>query len=391
MLTAPFRGAKRAGAAAVVVLLQTFAVSAAFAQAPCAPCPAPTPLVCPPACPPPATYPAFPTAPLPGQTPIIPEQQAPAATQAPTIPQVAQAPDFGAEQARAAGGGETFAAASSAVGYIDPALPLTCFRLRADAAYDNNRPDRAEYFYPKCGCFKTAGIDPNAPGPPLPETSVDYQDIRSYIEYAPVPRFSAFVELPVRFLNPDNNANTSGFADMNAGFKYAMQYTPTQITTFQLRTYIPTGDPFKGLGTDHVSLEPALLFYRQITNRLSFEGELLDWIPVGGTNFQGNIVQYGGGLGYRVYNTPTARITPVAEFVGWTVLNGKEFLFPENVVKEAGGDTIINAKFGVRAGVGQLASTNLRNRAEIYVGYGRALTGTVWYKDIMRLEFRLNF
>ena len=55
-------------------------------------------------------------------------------------------------------------------GYIDNAVPVTMFRLRYESAYGNNRPDRAEFFYAKCGCFKT----PDAKGPPLPETNVDY-------------------------------------------------------------------------------------------------------------------------------------------------------------------------------------------------------------------------
>ena len=39
------------------------------------------------------------------------------------------------------------------VGYIDSAIPRSNIRLRYDDAYGNNRPDRAEYFYPQCGCF----------------------------------------------------------------------------------------------------------------------------------------------------------------------------------------------------------------------------------------------
>jgi hypothetical protein len=73
-------------------------------------------------------------------------------------------------------------------GYLDNALPFSHFRIRFDAAYDNNRPDRAEYFYAKCGCFRfvppSLGGDPDAPGPILPETSVDYQDVSAYLEIA---------------------------------------------------------------------------------------------------------------------------------------------------------------------------------------------------------------
>ena len=35
----------------------------------------------------------------------------------------------------------------SNVGYIDPAIPADLFRFRYDAAYDNNRPTRAEFFW----------------------------------------------------------------------------------------------------------------------------------------------------------------------------------------------------------------------------------------------------
>ena len=52
-------------------------------------------------------------------------------------------------------------------------------------------------------------------------------------------------------------------------------------------------------------------------------------------------------------------------------------------VADACGDTIVNAKFGVRMGLGNLF--------DIYTGYGRALTGEVWYKDVWRTELRIGF
>src|SRR5437660_1305295 len=50
---------------------------------------------------------------------------------------------------------------ASDVGYIDSAIPRTLLRLRADSAFNDNRPDRAEFFYAKCGCFR--GLSPNNP------------------------------------------------------------------------------------------------------------------------------------------------------------------------------------------------------------------------------------
>jgi hypothetical protein len=230
--------------------------------------------------------------------------------------------------------------------------------------------------------------NPKANGLPLPETNVDYQDISSYIEYAFSNRFSAFAEVPFRFLNPQVNNNTAGLADMNAGFKWAFIYSPEQVATYQLRTYIPTGASSRGLGTNHVSLEPALLYWRPLTDRLLLEAELRDWIPIGGTDFEGNVVRYGAGVSYRLFEGPGWTFTPVTELVGWTVLNGKETNPLGNNVFEvvsAGGNTIVNAKIGGHFRWGE----GLKN--DFYVGYGRALTGDVWYKDIIRVQFRRFF
>lgn len=304
-------------------------------------------------------------------TPPAAENQAAqnqAETEAPTAP-----PSVGSSLAL---GGGSF----SAAGYIDSAIPVTMFRLRFDAAYDDNRPDRAEFFYPKCGCFGG-----KAPGPPLPETSVDYQDISAYLEAALGNRFSGFVEVPVRFLNPEVNRDFTGIGDMNAGFKWAFVACEQRFLTFQLRTYIPTGDAFRGLGTRHVSLEPALLAYQRLTDRLVLEGELRDWIPINGTDFAGNVIRYGVGLGYDIVQRDGLRVTPIAEFVGWTVLGGKELAIAgaQSTTLDASGDTIVNMKLGVRTYFGP--------HSDVYVGWGHALTGAVWYKDILRAEYRWVF
>jgi hypothetical protein len=319
------------------------------------------------------------------ETPSTPDTTAGGGTTAPS-----GLAAFGGEAGGAVGGSTTALQLPNA-GYIDSAIPFTNFRLRYDSAYGDNRPDRAEYFYAKCGCFRIAGTDPRAPGPPLSETNVDYQDIRSYLEVAFANRFSVFAELPYRFLNPDQNANVNGLADMNAGFKAALLYEPGRVVTFQFRTYIPTGNAGRGLGTNHVSLEPSLLLYQKLTDRLLFEAQLADWIPVGGTDFAGNIIDYGFGLSYFVVNNPNFRVAPVGEMLGWTVLSGKQFAFPENVVTSAAGDTIVNGKVGVRFGFGPVTQPGYISGSSLFIGYSRALTGDVWYRDMLRVEYRMRF
>jgi hypothetical protein len=266
----------------------------------------------------------------------------------------------------------------SKVGYIDAAIPGDVFRLRYDTTYNNRRPSRAEFFY--------AQTAPAGPGLPFPEPGVDYQDFSAYAELTLLPRLSTFVEVPTRILNPDVNANTAGLGDLNAGFKVAFVQADTGVLTFQLRTYVPTGDADRGLGTNHVSLEPGLLFYEGLGCRAGLEGELRYTVPVGGTDFAGDVIRYGLGVHYDVFRGCEVRVAPVAEFVGWTVLGGKEsVVFPTGLsdVRGAAGDTIVNAKVGVRLG--------LADRADVYAGYGRPLTGERWYESTFRFELRLLY
>ena len=155
-------------------------------------------------------------------------------------------------------------------------------------------------------------------------------------------RLSVFAELAIQRTDiffPDNTGGTAivqngGLGDTIAGFKYALLTDDIQYLTFQFKTYIPTGDSHRGLGTHHTSLEPGLLYLRRLNCRTYFQGEFRYWIPVDGTDYAGNIIRYGAGLGYDIWNSNGSsplnpyvangwRVTAVGEFVGWSVLNGK--------------------------------------------------------------------
>ena len=76
----------------------------------------------------------------------------------------------------------------------------------------------------------------------------------------------------------------------------------------------------------------------------------------------------------------------LAAKLGWTFIDGQEFsplIDTPNHIESADGDTILNAKAGVRIGVG--------DNSEVAVSYGRALTGEFLYKNIIRAELRYKF
>jgi hypothetical protein len=286
-----------------------------------------------------------------------------------------------------AGGSAVGGGSFTGAGYVDPAIPVTQYRMRVDAAIDDNRPDRADFFY---------NVRTLPPGHP-PVDHINFQQLSNYFEWAMVPRFSVWADLPVRwvdffFHDPAVGQLThSGLSDVQFGFKYAILYDPSEILTFQWRTYAPTGDATTGLGRGNWNVEPALLYYRRLTSRLFFEGELEDFTPIAARdNYAGNVMTYGGSLSFLLYNRTTFRVVPVTELVGWHVFSGKETT-ATGAVKSAAGENIVNAKFGIRIGLGELVQPGFLNRVDFYVGYGRALTGTVWYKDIVRAEFRLRF
>ncbi len=290
----------------------------------------------------------------------------------------AQSPAPPAPTSTSAGQDDDFTIRDSSVGYIDSAIPANQVRLRYDSAYHITRPNRAEFYY--------GPGSPFGPGLEDPERSVDFQDVSAYLEVLFGPRLSVFAEVPVRFLNPEVNGNTWGLSDVSGGFKWAFWHGDGQVATLQVRAIAPTGDVNTGLSTTHATVEPALLYYRRLSERLTLEGEFRFWAPVGGTDFAGDVLRYGLGLSYEVCRTEHLTFRPVVEFVGWTVLNGKEtFTTPggDLVLKDAAGDDIVNVKLGLRTGIGE--------RLDFYAGWGHPLTGTRWYDNIIRVELRWAF
>lgn len=314
----------------------------------------------------------------PGQTP-----PGMAETPPPQLQPVVE-PEFGG-----LGGGAGVGPSVGLGGYIENAAPTTMARVRFDSAYNNNRPDRGEFFYPK-SLVTQAG---DARGPIQRERSIDYQELTMTGEVALAKRFSVFFNLPIRFLNPDINNNASGLGDISFGSKYAAIYNEHRVVSLFVQFHAPTGSLSQGLGNGNWWIEPGVLYLEQLSSKWQMFSEVRFLSSLSRrSDFTGSLVRYGLGTSYVVVQGQWGYVAPVVEVVGWTVLSGKELNLDSLQPVSASGDTIVNAKAGVRIGLGApKLGTPYPSRSDIYIGYGRALTGEVWYKDLVRVEFRRFF
>jgi Putative MetA-pathway of phenol degradation len=291
----------------------------------------------------------------------------------------------------------------SMVGYIEDATIGSKIRIRFDAASNTPAPDRAEFFYAKCGCYKLLvppgdpAFDPKAPGPgPGVPTNLNFQQLYVTGEYAPSRRFSVFVDLPFRWIQPQGFLagapfpNQGGISDIRAGVKLGLATSENAAVTFQFKSYFPSGDAARGLGTNHYSIEPALLLYYRFAPRVAVEGQFGDWHPINGSHgvpitssegFAGDVLFYGVGPSVELYRSEGVAFAPVVELVGWHVLGGFQTVL--GAPQRASGTDIVNMKFGGRV--------TIRDRNSFYVGYGRGLTDADWYRDIVRVEYRHIF
>jgi hypothetical protein len=287
----------------------------------------------------------------------------------------------------------------SMVGYVDDAIVGSQFRIRFDAGFKDNAPDRAEFFYPQCGC------NPGGPGPrPGAANNINFQQLYFQGEYAPVGRFSVFTEVPIRWIQPQSFipgtenvvngmhvtgaspfSNQSGISDVRAGFKLAVTASSNHSLTFQFKAYFPSGDGSRGLGTAHYSIEPSLLYYQRLSERWAVESQIGGWHPINGSttstgaDYAGDIFFYGFGPSYQLVNRENVKFAPVVELFGWHVLGGLQTLG----TSDASGINIVNLKVGARTSFGRHNS--------VYVGFGQAVTHSVWYEHIVRAEYRYSF
>ncbi len=234
-------------------------------------------------------------------------------------------------------------------------------------------------------------------GPHQRDWKVNAQIASVYVEARLAPDVSMFTNVPFRFTDPEFNANHAGLSDVSLGLKWAFVLEPTRAISFQVAGTAPTGNRERGMGSGNWSVQPGFLWQEVLTDRLTLFSEVEDSIPIHQrTNFAGNILQYGAGGSFMLAEIGHVRIMPTVEGVGWTILGGAESpeyqALNEPLVQDSHGKTIINIDAGIRFTLGDsFADRGYLAMSDLYVGYGHAVTGTRWYRDIYRIEYRLRF
>jgi len=256
---------------------------------------------------------------------------------------------------------------------MDTSQPMNQLRVRFDAARDLEFPDRSGYYW--------------APTT-IPETSVDYQDLRFLLEMGGG-KFSTSTEIPLRILDPVNNKNTAGMGDMNVTTKTVLVDGKWLQITQVLRTQMNTGSSSRFLGTGFVSMEPGLLFRYKWSEVTYLHSEVKYWFPIAGDPvYSGEVLRYGFGWSHVWFENDALAIMPTMEIVGWSAMSGAKTNPNNGLPIDVDGEDIINFHPGMRIAVDAGGDLGL---FELGIGGGVALTGQHFYRSIFRIDLRWTY
>jgi hypothetical protein len=264
--------------------------------------------------------------------------------------------------------------------FVTAARPHSHQRLRWDAGYGLIQPDRAEYFWARAD---GSGRGPRPPAGQRAETALDYHELVWSIETA-TDRVGAVFEVPYRSLEGDTTGHAAGFSDMKVGAKTLLfDCELLQIAT-QFLTYIPVGASTKGLGAGHVSLEPSLLLTLKLASEAYFQGQVAEWIPLGGDpSYSGALLHYHTGVNFLLWEMARdVELIGTIELSGWSFQDG---LYTDPVAgsRKGSGTTYLQLGPGVRLVICE--------RIDFGLGAGFAVTQPHGPEQLYRSELRIHY
>jgi hypothetical protein len=270
--------------------------------------------------------------------------------------------------------------------FVDPVRPATQIRLRGDFAGQYQFPDKAEYFWAQenaRGPHFAGTVPPGTKAPGSP--NLDYTMGSLYNEVA-VNNFSFFVELTYLNIEPILYPGDSGFGDMNLGTKTMFLDCELIQSTFQFKTFLPTGNAGHGVGTGHVSLEPALLTSIKLTPITYFQWETAFWFPLGGTaSFQGPLFHY-----HLSLNQLLCHCGKDIQLIGTAELNGYDFTDGSYTSPLTGLPASVKAVTNI-VNLGPGLRLSICNKFDMGAGGVFAISKDRMAEAMARLEMRYRF
>jgi hypothetical protein len=292
--------------------------------------------------------------------------------------------------------------AANAAFFVDSPRPRTIQRFRNDYAWNLQFPDRSEYFWARQQIQKTTstngqftniagGRGPGRPNnfpknkPFLGQPSLNYDEFSFYNEVAASPRASFFVDIPYRTVSPRDGGYHAGFSDMNVGTKGVILDTELLLLTLQFKTFIPIGNAGFGLGTGHVSLEPSLLGALKLGPDSYLQGQLSQWIPIGGDpNYQGGILHYHGS-----YNQVLCRVAQDSPIIGTLEANG--WSFQDGAYTNPAVGPYVRSSGVTYFSIGPGIRASICNAVDFGGAIAFPVSSQHWADPILRLEFRILY
>lgn len=280
---------------------------------------------------------------------------------------------------------------------LDSPRPQTMFRLKYDRWSNITTPDRGGFFWAGANGQSTgpkplrlASSGSKGIKPPVPQPIFTNINDGTYsMEAGAGGKMAFFLNFPYRLVGTnDTYSGGAGFGDMSLGTKSVIIDSELLLLTFQFKTYMPIGNATNGTGLGVVRLEPSLIWSTKLSETTYFQGQLGEWVPLGGSNYFGSVLLSKFSLNHQLVEIiPNVPLIGVLEVDGWTFQNGRytQLFYTQDkqisaLSRPANTQSYWNIGPGARVAFG--------NKADLGMGLLFGMGSQSWGNPIVTVDFR---
>lgn len=259
--------------------------------------------------------------------------------------------------------------------FVSSARPQGTMRFRWDAGWGVSTPDRAAYFWAQ------PGTGPTPTGTYVPD--VDYMSLSQYTETGGK-RFAATFEYRYLEMDPEGAPHGAGFGDLTIGTKSLLFDNGLFQVTFLMKTHTPTGRAGRGLGTGHLSLEPAVVVGVHLAPETYLQMEVGEWIPIAANStYGGSLLHMASSINHTLaYPAPSSPLIGTLEMEAWAFQAGA-YTNSLGVATSASGAMYVQSAVGLR--------WFICKDYDIGASCATGLTEQHWADYLFRTDFRVRF